>query len=79
MAMTMGGEVQLPGSRGGGANVTLADADGGTLLRYSNVEVRIGGKIAQLGQRSIMGSAKKLVDAFFAKLAEKVNVSFKEA
>lgn len=79
MAMTKGGEVQLPGSCEGGANVTLADADGGTLLRYNNVEARIGGKIAQLGQRLIMGSAKKLADAFFAKLAGNVNMSFKEA
>src|SRR4029079_4985204 len=32
----------------GGAMVSLADKDGGTLLTY-NVEAQIGGKLAQLG------------------------------
>jgi carbon monoxide dehydrogenase subunit G len=72
------GEGGVAGFAKGSANVTLIDADGGTLLRY-NVEAQIGGKIAQLGQRLIMGSAKKLADEFFAKFAENVNLSFKEA
>ena len=55
----------------GGANVALADKDGGTLLSY-NVEAQIGGKLAQLGQRLINGSAKKLADEFFANFAKAV-------
>ena len=38
--------------------------DGGTVLSY-NVDAQIGGKLAQLGQRLINGSAKKMADEFF--------------
>lgn len=55
----------------GGAVVSLSDKDGGTLLTYE-VDAQIGGKLAQLGQRLINGTAKKLSDEFFAKFAEKV-------
>ena len=43
----------------------LAEKDGGTLLSYE-VEAQIGGELAQLGQRLINGTAKKLADEFFA-------------
>ena len=52
----------------GGAKVDLAEKDGGTLLSY-HVEAQIGGKLAQLGQRLINGTAKKLADEFFANFA----------
>jgi uncharacterized protein len=55
----------------GGASVKLADKDGGTLLTY-DVEAQIGGKLAQLGQRLINGTAKKLADEFFASFARAV-------
>ena len=48
----------------GGAAVTLADADGGTLLTY-DVKASVGGKLAQLGSRLIDGFAKKMADTFF--------------
>jgi carbon monoxide dehydrogenase subunit G len=38
-----------------------------------NVEAQIGGKLAQLGQRLINGTAKKLADDFFKKFAAAVN------
>jgi len=53
------------------ATVALAEKDGGTLLTY-DVEAQIGGKLAQLGQRLINGSAKKLADEFFANFAKAV-------
>ena len=65
------GEGGVAGFAKGGATVALADAAGGTLLTY-NVEAQIGGKLAQLGQRLINGSAKKLADEFFANFAEAV-------
>ena len=55
----------------GGATVGLTEKDGGTLLKY-DVEAQIGGKLAQLGQRLINGSAKKLADEFFANFAKAV-------
>ena len=65
------GEGGVAGFAKGGATVGLADKDGGTLLSY-NVEAQIGGKLAQLGQRLINGTAKKLADEFFANFAKAV-------
>ena len=65
------GEGGVAGFAKGGATVGLAEKDGGTLLTY-NVEAQIGGKLAQLGQRLINGSAKKLADEFFANFAKAV-------
>jgi carbon monoxide dehydrogenase subunit G len=58
------GEGGVAGFAKGGATVSLADKDGGTLLSY-NVEAQIGGKLAQLGQRLINSAAKKTADDFF--------------
>ncbi len=48
----------------GGADVSLADIEGGTELSY-DVEAKVGGKLAQLGSRLIDGFAKKMADQFF--------------
>jgi len=59
----------------GGARVTLSDApQGGTVLSY-DVDAQVGGKIAQIGQRLIDQTAKKLADEFFAAFANRVGVS----
>jgi carbon monoxide dehydrogenase subunit G len=64
------GEGGIAGFAKGGANVSLAEAEGGgTTLSY-DVEANVGGKIAQLGARLIDGVAKKNADMFFAKFAE---------
>src|SRR6201992_855137 len=65
------GEGGVAGFAKGGATVALSDKDGGTLLSY-DVEAQIGGKLAQLGQRLINGTAKKLADEFFANFAKAV-------
>ena len=65
------GEGGVAGFAKGGAVVGLTDQDGGTLLTY-NVEAQIGGKLAQLGQRLINGSAKKIADEFFSNFAKAV-------
>ena len=65
------GEGGIAGFAKGGASVRLEENDGGTLLRY-DVDATIGGKIAQLGQRLINGTAKKLADEFFVRFAEAV-------
>ena len=62
-----------PGFAKGGAMVSLADKDGGTLLSY-NVEAQIGGKLAQLGQRLINSAAKKTADDFFERFKVAVGV-----
>jgi len=65
------GEGGVAGFAKGGATVGLTDNEGGTLLHY-DVEAHIGGKLAQLGQRLINGSAKKLADEFFANFSKAV-------
>ncbi|MGF7163413.1 hypothetical protein FHS85_005076 [Rhodoligotrophos appendicifer] len=56
----------------GGAKVRLSDgAAGGTLLSY-DVDATVGGKLAQIGQRLVDQTAKKMADEFFLKFAEKV-------
>jgi carbon monoxide dehydrogenase subunit G len=64
------GEGGVAGFAKGGATVTLADAEaGGTLLSY-RAEAQVGGKLAQLGQRLLAGTARKMADQFFANFAE---------
>ena len=65
------GDGGVAGFAKGGATVSLAEKDGGTLLSYS-VEAQIGGKLAQLGQRLINSAAKKTADDFFVKFAAAV-------
>lgn len=59
------GQGGVAGYAKGGANVTMAPAEGGgTLLTYE-VEAAVGGKIAQLGSRIIDGFAKNMAGQFF--------------
>jgi uncharacterized protein len=55
----------------GGAKVTLAPSEGGTLLTY-DVQANVGGKLAQLGSRIIDGFAKKMADQFFERFKQTV-------
>lgn len=55
----------------GGAKVDLADDPGGTRLRYE-VDAAVGGKLAQIGGRLIVSTAKKLADEFFSKFSNLV-------
>jgi len=63
------GEGGVAGFAKGGATVEVAEQGGGTLLSY-HVDAQIGGKLAQLGQRLINGTAKKIADEFFANFAK---------
>ena len=59
------GQGGVAGFAKGGANVTIAAAEGGgTTLAY-DVDASVGGKIAQLGSRIIDGFAKSLAGQFF--------------
>ena len=55
----------------GGATVSLATEAGGTLLTYK-AHAKVGGKLAQIGSRLVLGTARKLADGFFKKFAETV-------
>ena len=69
---TLSGEGQSPvGFANGSAEVKLVEKNGITTLTYE-VDVNVGGKIAQLGSRLINGVAKKMSDYFFGRLADLV-------
>ncbi len=53
----------------GGADVTLTSDGDTTILRYE-AKATVGGKLAQLGNRLIQGTAKKLAANFFDTFAE---------
>ena len=67
---TINGEGQSSvGFANGNADVKLAEENGSTTLRYE-VNVNVGGKIAQLGSRLINGVAKKMSDYFFGHFSD---------
>ena len=70
---TLSGEGQSSvGFVNGNANVKLTEENASTTLRYE-VDVNVGGKIAQLGSRLINGVAKKMSDYFFGRFADIVS------
>ena len=69
---TLSGEGQSSvGFANGSAGVKLIEENGITTLTYE-VDVNVGGKIAQLGSRLIDGVAKKMSDYFFGRFADLV-------
>jgi len=53
----------------GSATVSMIEENGETVLSYS-AKASVGGKIAQVGQRLIDSTSKKLADEFFANFVE---------
>ena len=65
------------GFANGKANVKLIEENEITTLSYE-INVEVGGKVAQLGSRLINGVAKKMSDYFFGRLADLVAPLTKE-
>lgn len=65
------GKGGVAGFAKGGAKVSLRDDGGATVLEY-DAEAKVGGKLAQIGSRLVLGTARKLADDFFKKFAETV-------
>ena len=75
---TIKGEGQSSvGFANGSADVKLTEKNGSTTLIYE-VNVNVGGKIAQLGSRLIDGVAKKMSDYFFGRFSDLVSPIKKE-
>ena len=55
----------------GGAKIVLKEDGGATIMRYE-VQVDVGGKLAQLGGRLIEGTAKKLSADFFTRFKQEI-------
>ena len=69
---TLTGEGQSSvGFANGKADVNLVEENGSTILNYE-VDITVGGKIAQLGSRLIDGVGKKMSDYFFGRFADLV-------
>ena len=62
------GQGGVAGFAKGGANVSLSDDAGATLLKYE-VNALVGGKLAQLGARLIDATAKQMAEQFFTKFS----------
>lgn len=63
---TLSGETKA-GAAGfgrGSAQVHLAEQDGATLLTYT-ADFKVGGKLAQVGSRLVVGATRKTADEFF--------------
>ena len=60
----------------GEARITLEVIGQDTLLKYE-VDARVGGKLAQIGQRLIDTAANKLADEFFGKFNDIINLDDK--
>jgi carbon monoxide dehydrogenase subunit G len=71
---TISGEGQggVAGFAKGGAQVSLKDDGGGTILSYK-VQAQVGGKLAQIGSRLIDATARKMADEFFTRFATAVS------
>ena len=75
---TLSGEGQSSvGFANGSANIKLEEENGFTILTYE-VDVKVGGKISQLGSRLINGVAKKMSNYFFGRFADLVSPIKKE-
>lgn len=56
----------------GSADVQLDETDSGTQLTYS-ADFKVGGKLAQVGSRLVLGATKKTADDFFGNLSRKLD------
>jgi carbon monoxide dehydrogenase subunit G len=65
------GKGGVAGFAKGGADVVLKTVEGGTELTYE-AQAKVGGKLAQLGNRIIGGFARKMADEFFERFQNTV-------
>lgn len=72
------GQGGVAGFGKGNAQVTLTPNDAGCDLAYV-VHASVGGKVAQLGQRLIDGTAKSMAEDFFKRFDQEMQRRFPEA
>jgi carbon monoxide dehydrogenase subunit G len=56
----------------GSAEVRLAEQDGGTMLTYT-ADFKVGGKLAQVGSRLVLGATRKTADDFFGAFSRELD------
>lgn len=70
--LTGEGKAGAAGFGRGSADVRLRDKDGGTLLSY-DANFQVGGKLAQVGSRLVLGATRKLADDFFGNFSRELD------
>jgi carbon monoxide dehydrogenase subunit G len=65
-SFTLAGEGKggVAGFGRGSADIALEESDGSTHLRYE-ADLKVGGKLAQVGSRLVLGVTRKIADEFF--------------
>lgn len=58
----------------GAADVTLSEDGGDTVLSYS-ADFQVGGRLAQIGSRLVVGATRKIADEFFGRLTAAIDES----
>jgi carbon monoxide dehydrogenase subunit G len=66
------GKAGAAGFGRGTARVSLEEKDGGTLLNYA-AEFKVGGKLAQVGSRLVLGATRKTADEFFRNFSSRLD------
>ena len=56
----------------GSARVNLTETEGGTSLAY-DADFKVGGKLAQVGSRLVLGATRKMADDFFSTFSESLD------
>jgi carbon monoxide dehydrogenase subunit G len=70
---TIAGESKATAGFGrGSAHVVLEETEGSTLLRYT-ADFKVGGKLAQVGSRLVLGATRKTADDFFGKFSTELD------
>jgi len=66
------GKAGAAGFGRGSADVTLTENDDGTLLSYV-ADFRVGGKLAQVGSRLVLGATRKIANDFFGNFSRELD------
>ncbi len=74
--MTVSGKGQ-PGFLKGSGDLELEEGDGVTTIRYSG-DVQVGGTLASVGQRMVLGAAKMMATQFFTAIEAEAKVEVHE-
>ena len=66
------GKAGASGFGRGSADVVLSEVDGGTRLKYA-ADFKVGGKLAQVGSRLVLGATRKTADEFFGAFSRELD------
>ena len=71
------GKAGAAGFGKGYADVTLSEDEQGTVLSYA-ADFQVGGRLAQIGSRLVVGATRKIADEFFRRLTTDIDENAKK-